>query len=131
MPWVLVYRFLRTVWALLKDRDTRGVVYVVILVLLVGTVFYHFNEGWSWLDSLYFSVITLTTVGYGDFSPKTDFGKVFTMIYIVVGLGILAGFISLVAQKQEGTGFLRRRSPHLDTEMPEQKDAAKDEKPAS
>jgi voltage-gated potassium channel Kch len=100
MPWVLVYRFLRTVWALLKDRDTRGVVYVVILVLVAGTVFYHFNEGWSWLNSLYFSVITLTTVGYGDFSPKTGFGKVFTMIYIVVGLGILAGFISLMAQKQ-------------------------------
>ena len=63
-------------------------------------IFYHGVEGWGWLDSLYFSVITLTTVGYGDFAPKTDAGKVFTIIYILVGLGILAGFISLMAQNQ-------------------------------
>lgn len=123
MPHLLVWRFIRTVWALLKDPDTRGVVYVVIAVLLAGMLFYHSVEGWSWLDSLYFSVITLTTVGYGDFSPKTDAGKVFTMIYIVVGLGILAGFISLVAQKQEGSGFLRRRGQRLNAELPEQQDA--------
>lgn len=96
----LIWHFIRTVRGLLKDPDTRSVVYLVGLLLLGGMFFYHNVEGWSWLDSLYFSVITLATVGYGDFSPKTDAGKVFTMIYIVIGLGVLAGFISLVAQKQ-------------------------------
>ncbi len=128
MPPILIWRFLRTISALLKDPETRGVVYLVISVLLAGMLFYHGVEGWSWLDSLYFSVITLTTVGYGDFSPKTDAGKIFTMIYIVVGLGILAGFISLVAQKQQGTGLLRRRRERLDAELPEQMDAPPDEK---
>lgn len=96
----LIWHFVRTVRGLLKDPETRGVVYLVGLLLLGGMFFYHSVEGWSWLDSLYFSVITLATVGYGDFSPKTDAGKIFTMIYIVIGLGVLAGFISLVAQKQ-------------------------------
>ena len=49
------------------------------------------------LDSLYFSVTTLTTVGYGDFFPKTDAGKMFTIFYILAGVGILLGFVNAVA----------------------------------
>ena len=106
----LIFDFLRSVWSLLKERETRGIVYVVILVLLSGMLFYHSTEGWSWLDSLYFSVTTLTTVGLGDLSPKTDLGKAFTIIYILVGLSILAGFLTLVSQKQrERNQLLRER----------------------
>lgn len=106
----LIVEFVRTVWSLLKDRETRGVVYVVIFVLISGMIFYHSVEGWGWLDSLYFSVITLTTVGYGDFSPQTSAGKIFTMIYILTGLSILAGFLTLMAQKQrERTEAIRER----------------------
>jgi voltage-gated potassium channel len=70
-----------------------------LLILITGTLFYHNVEGWTWLDSSYFSVITLTTVGYGDFSPQTDLGKVFTMVYIFVGLGILSGFATVVGKQ--------------------------------
>ncbi len=100
----LVFDFLRNVWALFKDRETRGIVYLVIFVLLSGMIFYHTAEGWTWLDSLYFSVTTLTTVGLGDLSPKTDLGKAFTIVYILVGLGILAGFLNLMSQKQRERG---------------------------
>ena len=105
----LIFDFLRNVWALLKDRETRGVVYLVILVLISGMIFYHTAEGWNWLDSLYFSVTTLTTVGLGDLSPKTDAGKAFTIVYILVGLGILAGFLTMMAQKQQERGRLLRQ----------------------
>lgn len=57
------------------------------------------------MDSLYFSVITLTTVGYGDFSPQTPGGKIFTMIDILVGLGLISGFVYLLADR---TGLLRK-----------------------
>lgn len=43
-------------------------------------------------NSLYFSVITLTTIGYGDFSPQTDLGKMFTLVYIVIGVALILGF---------------------------------------
>jgi Ion channel len=64
-----------------------------------GTLFYWNVEGWGLLDSLYFSVITLTTVGYSDFSPTTAGGKVFTMLYIFVGIGNLLGFVNTVAER--------------------------------
>jgi voltage-gated potassium channel Kch len=53
-------------------------------------------EGWSYVDSLYFSVVTLTTVGYGDFSPQTNAGKLFTVLYIIIGVGIILAFINTV-----------------------------------
>ena len=84
---LLFIRFLRSIWRGLKDPEFRSLFYGVVGVLGIGTWFYARVEGWSILDSLYFSVITLTTVGYGDFSPKTTPGKIFTMIYILVGLG--------------------------------------------
>ena len=61
---------------------------------MLGTVVYHYLEGWTWLDSFYFSFITLTTIGFGDFAPKTDAGKVFTLIYITIGVGIILAFIN-------------------------------------
>lgn len=42
-------------------------------------------------------MITLTTIGYGDMSPTTPFTKIFTTLYVFVGLGIIAGFIGLIS----------------------------------
>jgi voltage-gated potassium channel len=58
-------------------------------------------EGFGWIDAFYFSATTLTTVGYGDLSPQTDFGKIFTTVYIFVGIGIIFGFINAVQEHQK------------------------------
>ena len=72
----------------------------VIVVLGIGTVFYRFVEGFSWIDAYYFSVVTLATVGYGDLAPKTAVGKLFTTFYIFVGVGILATFFSFLVRRR-------------------------------
>jgi voltage-gated potassium channel len=90
--------FLRTLRTLLKDPRFRSLLYLVMLTLITGTLFYHSVEGWSLLDSFYFSVITLSTVGYGDFTPKTDVGKIFTVMYIFLGLGIIIGFVTPIGE---------------------------------
>jgi voltage-gated potassium channel Kch len=82
---------------LVRDKDFRNLTIFVIIIIVIGTVFYHEVEGWGWLDSVYFCIMTLTTVGYGDLFPVTDHGKIFTMIYIIIGLGVLLGYIKVVA----------------------------------
>jgi len=91
--------FLRALKKQLENEEFQTLLLLVIFILTLGTFFYHNVEGWTWLDSLYFTVVTLTTVGYGDFSPETDLGKAFTMVYIFVGLGILYGFATILGKE--------------------------------
>ena len=86
--------FFRTLSTFLKDKEYRDLLYTTSIMIGFGTVVYHYLEGWSWIDSIYFSVITLSTIGYGDFSPSTDGGKVFTIFYIIMGIGIILSFIN-------------------------------------
>ncbi|WMW23389.1 potassium channel family protein [Methanolobus mangrovi] len=86
--------YLRSLYKMLKQPEFRSFFVLVIITLTFGTIVYHSVEGWRWLDSLYFSVITLTTIGYGDFAPVTDAGKIFTILYVFTGIGILLGFVT-------------------------------------
>jgi hypothetical protein len=95
---ILLRRFLRAIRLGWQDPEFRGMLYLVLFLLVVGTLFYRSFEGWSVADSLYFSVITLTTIGYGDLAPSTLVSKMFTIMYIIIGLGILAAFITRVAE---------------------------------
>jgi hypothetical protein len=64
-------------------------------LLAVGTVVYRLLEDWSWVDSLYFSVVAVTTVGFGDLVPSTDASKLFTVVYILSGITIITTFLHL------------------------------------
>ena len=80
----------------LRNNEYRKLLLITSIIIGFGTTFYHYIEVWSWIDTAYFSVITLTTIGYGDFSPATDLGKLFTIGYIVIGVGVILGFINAV-----------------------------------
>ncbi|HPY42116.1 MAG TPA: potassium channel family protein [Thiolinea sp.] len=87
-------RLLKALYSSWEDPYFRSNLLLVIVVLISGTLFYSQIEGWSALDSLYFSVTTLATVGYGDLHPQTAFGKIFTILYIFVGIGLFISFFT-------------------------------------
>lgn len=91
-------RFFRAAARTWRDPETRALVILTLVMLVGGTFFYRQAEGWTVLDSLYFSVITLTTVGYGDLSPTTPASKLFTIFYLLLGIGIILAFVNAVAK---------------------------------
>ena len=88
--------FFRTLLSFLKDAEYRDLLVTTLVTLTGGTIIYHVLEGWRWIDCVYFSVITLSTIGYGDFSPQTDGGKLLTIFYIILGIGIILSFINAI-----------------------------------
>jgi voltage-gated potassium channel len=74
---------------ILRDRDSRPALLWALGTLLGGSLAYHWLEGWNYLDSLYFCVVSLATVGYGDYTPTTPAAKIFTIFYIINGIAIL------------------------------------------
>jgi len=103
---MMLRRFLRAIrdaWR--SDEAFRVLLALVVTLLVSGTAFFTLVEKWSILDAFYFSVTTLTTVGFGDPAPTTALGKIFTVVYIFVGLGVIGGFINVLAKHT----FARRR----------------------
>lgn len=92
---------LRDVWS---DTRVRGLVLFVFSMIGLATVTFWLLEGWTLLDSAFFAVVTISTVGYGELVPQTVAGKIFTMLYILVGLGVFVAAASAVAE-----ALMRRR----------------------
>ena len=82
-------------------------------VVLLGTVSFHLIEGWTLLDSLYFTITTLATVGYGDLHPTSAGGRVFATFFIIVGVGTVGFVVSRaiveIVQSEIVAGFGQRR----------------------
>lgn len=107
-PRITIPRFGQTLIGILKDPEYKRLLIFVVIILVIGTVFYNRVEKLSILDSTYLSVTTLMTVGYGDFVPKTAVGKIFTIIYLFTGVGIILGFINAVAHHAGPQSLIKR-----------------------
>ena len=87
----------------MKDKKFIIFIGLGIFIVLVGTIGYMVIEDWSFLNSLYMTIITITSVGFGEISPLSEAGKIFTIFLIVIGLGvILYIFGYLVEETIEG-----------------------------
>ena len=87
--------------AMLRDPESKALALAPIIVIAIGTVVYVLLERWTVLEAVYFCVVTLATVGYGDLHPTTELGRLFTIGYILSGLGIIAAFVTEPARYRQ------------------------------
>ncbi len=87
-----------------RSKRRKPLFVSVLVALVTGTLFYSTVEGWPLIDSLYFSVVTLTTVGFGDLVPTKPVSKVFTIVYVLVGVGLLAALLRWIVRRSLGIG---------------------------
>jgi len=86
---------------------------IIASLVVIGTFGYHIIEGWSWFDALYMTIITLATIGYGETNPLGLYGRMFTVILIVLSVAslsyIAAQFTTAIAQGHIYNIFQARR----------------------
>ncbi len=78
-----------------------------VTVLIGSEIFMHL-EHVAFIDALYFSVVSLLTVGYGDVTPHTTEGKIFVMAYLLVGISIMAVFVETLLRHAVATRVIRK-----------------------
>lgn len=99
-----------------NDMNQRRIYFSLtglVVIVLLGTLGYHLLEGWSFFDSLYMTIITLATIGYGEVHPLTLGGRMFTIVLIVLGVTAV-GFVftsltQILVESQVSAMFGRRR----------------------
>ncbi|WP_371224192.1 potassium channel family protein [Roseovarius sp. 2305UL8-3] len=93
----------------MRSFQFLAILLALATVVLSGTVFFKFVEGWSWIDAYFFTVVTLSTVGYGELVPATPLGRIGTTVFIFVGLGVFA-----LAIQQFGHFTVKKREKHAE-----------------
>src|SRR5689334_23646978 len=86
----------------------RIVLLAVLAAIALGTVAFHLLEGWSILDSLYVTVQTVTTVGFGDVTPRTAIGRFFATVFMLVGVGVVLYALTTTVQSIVHSEMLAR-----------------------
>lgn len=110
-PRALERATLRSALRRFERRIIWGLIYYNA-VLAGGTLGYRVLEGWNWLDSLYMSVITATSVGFAEVHPLSDAGRVFTialLIFSIIGLGLLWAMITALFVELDLAAVFRKR----------------------
>eukprot|EP00602_Paraphysomonas_sp_CaronLab_P009788 CAMPEP_0185027168 /NCGR_PEP_ID=MMETSP1103-20130426/11947_1 /TAXON_ID=36769 /ORGANISM="Paraphysomonas bandaiensis, Strain Caron Lab Isolate" /LENGTH=281 /DNA_ID=CAMNT_0027561041 /DNA_START=157 /DNA_END=1002 /DNA_ORIENTATION=+ len=89
----------------------------IVFCVLVGTLFFKYNEHWSFVEALYWSFITTVTVGYGDMSLEYESSRVFSIFYIIVSVIVVAGAIGNFGAVQVEMEMERKKREALNKEL--------------
>ena len=101
----IIFRIIRRSLPLVAKQRLTRILILAIGVISYGTIGFHFLEGQPWIVSLYWTFVTIGTVGYGDYSPETPLGMLFTISLIVFGIGTFAlaveALVDLLLKRQQ------------------------------
>ena len=68
--------------------------FLTLFFIINDVVYNELEDDWSTLDTIYFTVTSITTVGYGDFTPSTEGSRLYTILFLLVGLIVIFGTIN-------------------------------------
>jgi len=94
-------------------RRVLPALYVLVIIISSGVAGYMVIEHWSFIDALYMTILTITTVGYGEVHPLSQGGRIFSIVLMIGGVAgalyILSLFIQYLFEGQLGITLRRRR----------------------
>ncbi len=101
----VVFEVIRENFPKLIKRPLTRILILVVAVIAYGTIGFHFIESQNWTVSIYWTFVTIGTVGYGDYAPKTPLGMYFTITLLVMGIGTFAvaieSIVEVITSKQQ------------------------------
>ncbi|HVO86221.1 MAG TPA: potassium channel family protein [Candidatus Binatia bacterium] len=83
-----------------RASQIRAATITAFIWMAIGTITFHELEPWTWIQAVYFSVVTLTTVGYGDLHPTTDVARLIDVFYILIGVSAVVGAFSVLGTQR-------------------------------
>jgi voltage-gated potassium channel len=88
--------------------EIRALVGLAAVLIGGGTVFFRWIEGWAWIDAYFFTVVTVSTVGYGNLVPETAIGKIGATVLIFLGIGVFATAVGLIGRRLVDSRLARK-----------------------
>lgn len=85
------------------------IIMIALLLLVIGTVGYWIIEGWTLLDAFYMTVITLSTVGFGETHPLSETGRLFTSLLVIASVVLIVYGVEFIVSARQGGQYFRRR----------------------
>ncbi len=71
---------------------------ILFLIIVIGTIGYRIIEGWPFIDSLYMTITTISTVGYAEVHPLSTAGRIFSIFLILSGVGAVFYILTMLVQ---------------------------------
>ncbi|MGV8980600.1 potassium channel family protein [Clostridium sp.] len=117
----LILKFRRYANKFLKTNNFNYIIWITLSTLLIGAIGIHFVEGISFGNALWWSFVTISTVGYGDISPQTLTGRIIAGLIMLVGIGFLGMLTGTIATffltKKDSTTFKSQTIEDIKTKL--------------
>ncbi|MDP4146101.1 MAG: potassium channel family protein [Bacillota bacterium] len=100
----LLFKFKHHIDKFIKTNNFHYMIYITISTLIISTIGMHYVEGISYSNAIWWSFVTITTVGYGDISPHTQLGRILASLLMLIGIGFVSMLTGTIA-----TFFLNKK----------------------
>lgn len=117
----LILKFRKYMDKFLRTNNFNYIIWITLFTLFLGAVGIHFSEGISFGNALWWSFVTISTVGYGDISPVTPLGRIIAGTIMLVGIGFLGMLTATIAtfflSKSNNTNYKRQVIEDIKTRL--------------